>query len=327
MKYFCASVIGNRVNTDGLHGKVLHVFKNAVNIDGPEKQIISLISGSTPDQPSGIRIACPPEFSFLDHFSANDIVGCKFGFLQVQGREFVVDLRRADVWSSNLAIPRPAIDGQDIIEPFHHLAASFQVRSSSRTDCTSKLPTKALSAVINMANCFTDAIQDKDLEKLDLAVENLIGFGPGLTPWGDDFLVGFLAAYEWLSHRDASLGEMLRSVRRLCHQYAHLTSDVSRSQLLDATEGYYNQPLKELIQTIARKGTATEIHLAAQHQLMVGDTSGEAGCYGVLSGISTVQPDDPQSPEDAADWRIGRPTEANQRSRSRWANHRESIGV
>jgi hypothetical protein len=125
-------------------------------------------------------------------------------------------------------------------------------------------------------------------EAVSLASE-LIGLGPGLTPSGDDFLVGYLAGLRCSdpTHRDfvQALGE---GISRLSGN----TTLVSRCYLAQAVQGRVSSVLMKLAQSMS--GESHTIGQAARSALNVGSTSGPASVLGLLLGVQAWSNDLPQ---------------------------------
>ena len=139
----------------------------------------------------------------------------------------------------------------------------------------------------DFADALTRALREKDREAARGAMRSLIGCGPGLTPWGDDFVVGFLAGYECLSGDREGRRELSR-LRRLCCARVAATSDISRSILLDAIAGRYGMPVHALCEAIFSPVSSRCVVGSVRVLMEIGDSSGEATCYGVLSGIAAA---------------------------------------
>ena len=93
-----------------------------------------------------------------------------------------------------------------------------------------------------------DAIDADDACPLPAPVQNLIGLGPGLTPSGDDFLIGALALLAAIGERKAhaSLARALREVP------PGLTSPLSRAFLRAAAGGHVGEKLHQAVSSILR---------------------------------------------------------------------------
>lgn len=116
-------------------------------------------------------------------------------------------------------------------------------------------------------------------DKIDDAVAGLVGLGVGLTPSGDDYLVGALATLTILrgpgDWRVVALSEALK-IR------AEKTTEVSRWMLLYGVDGSFRQSLIELVSSC---GTSGHIKKPLEALLKVGASSGFDMSTGVASGL------------------------------------------
>lgn len=101
----------------------------------------------------------------------------------------------------------------------------------------------------------------------------LVGCGPGLTPAGDDFLMGFMFGLEYLSDRG---GRRYRALCRAVRPLLERTSSAGARFLADACEGRYPEEVRNVG---ALAGTAVSTLLA------VGATSGFFALLGVLAAV------------------------------------------
>ncbi|WP_139570926.1 oxamate carbamoyltransferase subunit AllH family protein, partial [Escherichia coli] len=72
------------------------------------------------------------------------------------------------------------------------------------------------------------------------------GFGKGLTPDGDDYLLGYLAAL-WLWQLPAPLADHQYRLQQALDQHAHNTTDISRHYLERALQGHFSEPICQLL--------------------------------------------------------------------------------
>lgn len=106
------------------------------------------------------------------------------------------------------------------------------------------------------------------------AVSALVGRGPGLTPTGDDVLVGYGLGL-WL------LGEQDCFVRALgC--VSRRTTDVGHAYLDALADGYVSEGLVRLVKTVGRASRGDEMAKALRCVESVGHTSG----VDLLQGLS-----------------------------------------
>lgn len=104
-------------------------------------------------------------------------------------------------------------------------------------------------------------------------MSSMIGLGPGLTPSGDDFLVGFMAALGMNGEQEfLSLlcGEIERNLMK--------TNDISAAYLSHACQGEFSEPFHCLF--------STEETVAAVNQVAsVGHSSGTDALAGIYFGL------------------------------------------
>ena len=115
---------------------------------------------------------------------------------------------------------------------------------------------------------------------------SLVGVGEGLTPSGDDVLVGVLAGLD--AAREVS-GAAAALRQRLCAELERGTSRTTRlaAQMLDAAAaGFYAEPVLELLQTLALPKPGTKaLERAVTALLAIGHRSGADTLRGINSAF------------------------------------------
>ena len=115
----------------------------------------------------------------------------------------------------------------------------------------------------------------------------MIGLGGGLTPSGDDILVGYLAGL-WTTVLDrperircvSSLGEAVIATR------PEGTNAISRTYLFHAARGQVSSRLSDLAAVICRGEDADRVLRVAESAMKVGHTSGMDAVTGLLVGLA-----------------------------------------
>jgi hypothetical protein len=100
------------------------------------------------------------------------------------------------------------------------------------------------------------------------AVENIAGRGPGLTPAGDDFLVGMIFGLRVTHHPEAS--KLASEIHRIA---APRTTWLSRAYLEAAAEGYADEKWHLLLHALSHKDQSA-LDQAAISAMSFGATSG-----------------------------------------------------
>ena len=108
------------------------------------------------------------------------------------------------------------------------------------------------------------------------AVQGIIGLGPGLTPSGDDFLVGALAALDALGEREAHEAMSCATVDVL----PGLTTPLSACFLRGAAARHLDEKLHRVVSSVITGDVDAAIAIAAE----IGHTSG----WDMIAGILTT---------------------------------------
>lgn len=126
----------------------------------------------------------------------------------------------------------------------------------------------------------------------------VVGAGPGLTPAGDDMLIGFLCGLNASRAYSAEALRRLHELRETLPPLLDSTSEVSRAFVEDALAGRFHQGLAGLCLALhpgsaprrtvngafgGRRGSMSEA-------LNFGAGSGREGAYGLLSALWLVRP-------------------------------------
>lgn len=124
------------------------------------------------------------------------------------------------------------------------------------------------------------AVRGDDGELAGRAARGLAGLGPGLTPAGDDVLVGLLSALSLLGGPPAVIDALLAAADGR-------TTDLSLALLRHAAKGECIDRVGGLLQALSGYG---EVDLAYRRLAAVGRSSGPALAAGVLIGAAGAVP-------------------------------------
>jgi hypothetical protein len=108
---------------------------------------------------------------------------------------------------------------------------------------------------------------------LDIAAQHLLGLGFGLTPSGDDFVLGVISIFN-------ILGEDTSQLRQIVNGYDY---PLSKTMLLDALDHHYSEPVYNLVSSLS---TGPPPDSVLSELVNVGHSSGSdilAGVYYALT--------------------------------------------
>jgi len=289
--YLKAISIGEAIPRANFDATVHSVFKSAINLYLAGKDtLLTLVTSNEADLPQGIRVDTPDDFSF-EIFHAGEQATCHDDILRLDS--LTIELGDAQRWKCNL----PALQA-DLTTPA--VSASWQrawqilnqrqIQSNAeiiaenlfRSDETIRagIPRKANEAMRNLL----EATQQYDLTDSS-PIRALIGLGSGLTPSGDDLLVGYLTGL-WCSVLDKSeRGQFVTNLGKAIIDLSPQTNDISRTYLYHATQGQVSSRLSELAEAICRRENSERLLALLNSAMQVGHTSGMDTVTGLLMGL------------------------------------------
>jgi hypothetical protein len=125
-----------------------------------------------------------------------------------------------------------------------------------------------------------------DAEAAATAARRLVGLGAGLTPAGDDLLVGFISGLMASSRGGRDRDVFARGLARMLQGCARATTSTSAAWLAAATRGHASEPLIGVARCVA-SGACEAAEGAVALAAGVGHTSGSEGVLGLLIGLDT----------------------------------------
>lgn len=282
---------------DSWVGHVHSVFDRAANVvvDGA---LLTIVAEGAGAPPNGIVLETSASLRHLD-LAAGLPVRVVAGHWQFSTTGSL-DTTRARSWSpwllrravpgpgvvaGNLAALRAAIIAQAGPERLRHgfgpliLWRSHDLVASTAISQETTLARRAAGAVSRASG----ALVAGDVARAAEAARGLVGLGPGLTPSGDDFIVGLTAALFALGHESA------REFAAECAAAAQEGSTaVSRAYLSWAARGAFAQVVHELIDGLLGERPLA-VGVQARSLLGWGATSGMDLFAGVTAGFEVVR--------------------------------------
>lgn len=249
-KYLSKNVIQTLAHTDKLY--VHSVFNNGINLKADDR----LIFIGLKDGPSAIKID-KDQIETLVKTKVNDEVIYENRKLKLRSVNLIIDLSKS-----------------------HTKTYDIQVQ-----DINSSIISRVERIILgyNFITGFEEKISDL-VERLDNEYANdvdyldyLLGRGKGLTPSGDDFVVGMLAYHQvnpFLSE------EFLDTLDKKIE--AKVTTDISLNFLMDARDGYFVQEIIDLFDAV---GSNSNFIAHIYNIANFGHTSGIDMLSGIFAAI------------------------------------------
>jgi hypothetical protein len=244
-------------------GAVHSVFHSAINLR-VDAELWTIFDAAGQDAPFGIRLAVdPPHAGFGVRVA--DRVHVRAGYVGIG--QLVLDCRSAPRWTpAAWAGPGFGLEAR-----IGRVERAARPRAWSASAARAREVTDALRSV---GGC-PDA-------GLGAAVRRTVGCGPGLTPAGDDVLVGIFTVLV----SGAAGSDGLRAAARLSRALGPAllsTTDISRHLLDQAARGLPGRALHELGKALV-EGAQDDLLLAALKPVLdTGASSGADACMGLAA--------------------------------------------
>jgi hypothetical protein len=270
-------------------GSVHSVFRRACNIETRDGGLVTLLAPELGNLPRGIRCTLPGDL-LAARLRAGQHAMIEDAALHVPAARLRVDFSRAPVWCCEPATidVRNAATGEALhrlraLLARHTPAAGFAPLLFGTGGARTAWDRAVGARLGETLPRLTSALLEQDAGRFAAALARLIGAGVGLTPSGDDFIVGLLAALWSRTGTEAAIAALLDELVSPFARLASRTDVVSRQQLDDAVHGRFAQRLIDVLRALAQQRDATgpvELALASGH------SSGADTLSGLWFGLS-----------------------------------------
>jgi hypothetical protein len=282
---------------EGFAGSVLSVFTGACNLVSDQDEVIALVSQQVDNGPlnivlegggflvRGLEVGLPVK---------GDGRGIRVG-KALNNEPYRVSLAKAEVWE-------PRLEGEGLNVDWPGLKASLAVLHDH---LIAQAPAESLVCLLAAGATGERSVESAYRKAARGAIEGLLaalyggdrqgitasaaalaGLGPGLTPAGDDFLLGLMAGLQtwpqFLAGKGLSVEEACRVIYGAA---AGRTNLLSMALLRSAKEGMFGETWHELLAAL-RQGKAAEVRRAADRILGFGGTSGADALSGFLAVLN-----------------------------------------
>jgi hypothetical protein len=270
--------------TTAVSPRVLHVFERVCNLVDGERRVLSLVAPEIGRGPFSLVVALG-NGRFTDFVRADSQVFTQPHELRLQVGALAVDTGTAELWQARPfweSISPSAI--QTCLPLFESkLAASSPDSLAHLNGRFDPIAQKVKTAVHTLQH----GLENSDLAACAEGARNLAGLGMGLTPAGDDFLLGVIYTL-WLSCFQRSGAKTQRMIEAIAETAAAQTTTLSAAWLRAAARGEAGEPWHELIEALKNGAGVTQ---AIERILATGHTSGADALAGFVFTVKNVRRD------------------------------------
>jgi len=281
--------VAERLGVRPLTARVLSVHRSAINLALPDDELVVVGVADLGGLPNGVLVR-----EDMDLRAAGIAPGQRAtltsGGIELDAAGFGVDLSTAVRWCAELPVAGADAGPRWRARSGVARAAARRLAVASATPRSGLVPllggrsggSGRSDLVASRARAALDqleaAIGELDFDRLPAVARPLIGLGPGLTPSGDDALVGLAAGLHALDH------PARRFLRPLAPEAADRTTLVAAALLRHAGAGRFTQRLHELLAALLGDDDDA-IEPALERAVAWGATSGLDTLVGVLAGL------------------------------------------
>ncbi len=218
----------------------------------------------------GITIESSYLNEILQNISLDDLVIYQHDILKIYASNKIFEINLSNLHEVDLTIPKVNLS----IEQYKIIESSLKEL---------KLNTKIGLEKKSLDHIESNFVSIKDLDDVDLSklIKYMLGRGKGLTPSGDDMLVGFTSMII------CSNNSMINRWMNLLSDFSQLnTTKVSTAYIRAVQYGYISKDLKELMLNM-NQNKQIIIH-KMQQVLQMGHTSGADTLFGVSLAINEI---------------------------------------
>lgn len=233
------------------HPRILHVFDKACNLINEHKEVLSIVTPHIGNGPFNIVI--DKDICFVDHLSLESHIFLSPNQLNLSN--LIVHITNTKLWN-----PHP---------DWKHL----HTQADKLSNQIKQLPIPNYQ--------FTNssfALARADIPAARNVASKLAGLGAGLTPAGDDFLMGAIYA-AWILHPPEIAGALAQAIAETA---APLTTSLSAAWLRAAANGEAGSLWHEFLDALI-SGDPSRVQITTKNILAVGETSGADALAGFTS--------------------------------------------
>jgi len=270
--------VGHLVPPSELAGRVHSTFAHACNIEYGST-LITLVAAAAGNGPTLLRLRVGGAPDLRRCFDDGEPIRCRGGI--AIGERATLDLTQAAVWH-----PAPAgtiAPGATLAARLRHAAAMLAYRRDGRC---SVIDGDAAPTVSELAA----ACRALDTARAAQATARLIGWGEGLTPAGDDVVIGLCAGLDAMACGDPRRTALRRAVASTIGASLSRTTRISAHYLRLAAIGHYNERLLDLRSALLHVDPSRPLDEALRSACALGATSGSDMIAGLLAALRAWSP-------------------------------------
>lgn len=297
--YSIGSIVDQRAKHQGVIGHIHSVFRRVLNIAFLEGGLGWIVGPEVGRGPLSICVDMPEHIDLVLLGLDRGLIVSRVADLIVIGPNVLtVSIKEAVPWESNLLftnvlrlprdIERNLLTLREVARSSGKHSGLGQLIELSESDLSNEDATSRMGPVAQLALPpilrLLKAIKSNNKRDLMERVTHLIGLGPGLTPAGDDLIIGLMLSMLYFAENLNINIARVHNINSAIISCVHArTTSVSQEFLIQAAIGNANEQILNLIKALLTR-ESTDVEQVARTVLAIGGTSGTDTVLGVLLG-------------------------------------------
>jgi len=262
------------------HLRILHLFDQVCNLINERGEVLSIVSPRIGKGPFNLVIE--DNICFSKHLNLDSPIRCAetieapIVHTRLHLGDLTIDTAEAKLWNPRPDWEKLHVGRDDILSQIMSLRAPTRAKQSF-TGEEIALSQRTLLAMTAITDSLNSALVSADLSSSIAAARQLAGLGIGLTPSGDDFILGAILAI-WIIHPPDVAKVLAEEIANIA---APLTTSLSAAWLRSAGRGKAGILWHEFFDALV-VGDVVGIRSQIDKLLSVGETSGADALSGFL---------------------------------------------
>lgn len=274
-------------------GKVHSIFKRVINFQSADNKLYSILKQDLDNGPYAIRLATNDSIGFLDlDINKGDLVFLRNNRLEISNKLFV-NLEKGELWGpKKLAINLHQCKSafQKNLNVYHELlqantawgGAKYYYAKNHLSQLCKPNVTLIEKELEKRIGFFLSCL-DQEPKILQESVQALIGLGNGLTPSGDDFLIGFITVLNLIDEEKMQM--TFAKLTNLLKNMDLSTTDISVTMLKASIEGRAREKLLNFVNCLCTTQNEDILIDSIEKFFSIGSLSGTDMATGVVTGL------------------------------------------
>lgn len=262
-------------NQNGTILKLHSIYGSAVNYKTVDGRIVTFLSSQ---RAMGVASVCLPTDNIREFFFGTDELHIHNSLLI--GKLVKIDFSNSEIISPYISSYRNLNKKTDLVSQLRKvLISNIPENGIYKEIATSKiLGLPEIQGVTpggkypeRFGKLMESILHNVEFNTLTQNFKDIIGYGIGLTPSADDFILGILAVY-------SSCDRVFKNLAKACKANIYRTNDISAEMLFHGSEKRFCEPIIKLFES-------PDISEATESLLNIGYSSGHDILCGIYAGL------------------------------------------